>query len=127
MGNPSEHDHQPAAQELLSASRAPLAELREAVLEAAHEVAGAAAHATLGAASEGAKSERADGRSRGRKAISLERPPRAQFGDYSTNAALLLAPGLSAPPREVAERLGRRSPGAWARGSRATRWRAPAF
>src|SRR6266851_3709596 len=39
--------------------------------------------------------------------ITLERPPRADFGDYSTNAALLLAPALSAPPREVAERLGR--------------------
>ncbi len=39
-------------------------------------------------------------------AITLERPKRAQFGDYSTNAALLLAPGLGVPPREVAERLG---------------------
>ncbi len=36
----------------------------------------------------------------------LERPPRADFGDYSTNAALLLAPGLDTPPREVAARLG---------------------
>jgi arginyl-tRNA synthetase len=36
----------------------------------------------------------------------LERPKRAEFGDYSTNAALLLAPRLGAPPREVAERLG---------------------
>ena len=42
----------------------------------------------------------------GRGAITLERPPRADFGDYSTNAALLLAPRLGAPPREVAERLG---------------------
>ena len=39
-------------------------------------------------------------------AITLERPPRPDFGDYSTNAALLLAPGLAAPPRELAERLG---------------------
>ena len=38
--------------------------------------------------------------------ITLERPRRAQFGDYSTNAALLLAPALSAPARELAERLG---------------------
>src|SRR5581483_1328884 len=30
----------------------------------------------------------------------------AEFGDYSTNAALLLAPRLGSPPREVAERLG---------------------
>ncbi|MEA2215438.1 MAG: arginyl-tRNA synthetase [Solirubrobacteraceae bacterium] len=42
-----------------------------------------------------------------RRAITLERPKRAEFGDYSTNAALLLAPELGAPPREVAERLGR--------------------
>ncbi len=38
--------------------------------------------------------------------ITLERPPRAELGDYSTNAALLLAPGLHAPPREIAQRLG---------------------
>ena len=37
----------------------------------------------------------------------LERPPRADLGDYSTNAALLLAPVVGAPPREVAERLGK--------------------
>jgi arginyl-tRNA synthetase len=36
----------------------------------------------------------------------LERPPRPELGDYSTNAALLLAPRLGVPPREVAERLG---------------------
>jgi arginyl-tRNA synthetase len=35
----------------------------------------------------------------------LERPKKAGFGDYSTNAAMLLAPRLGAPPREVAERL----------------------
>ncbi len=38
--------------------------------------------------------------------ITLERPRRAQFGDYSTNAALLLAPALGIAPRELAERLG---------------------
>lgn len=37
---------------------------------------------------------------------SLERPPKADFGDYSTNAAMLLAPVLGAKPRDVAERLG---------------------
>jgi arginyl-tRNA synthetase len=42
----------------------------------------------------------------GRTPITLERPRRAQFGDYSTNAALLLAPGAGVPPRELAERLG---------------------
>ena len=35
----------------------------------------------------------------------LERPPRPDLGDYSTNAAMLLAPALGTPPREVAERL----------------------
>jgi len=37
--------------------------------------------------------------------LSLERPPKAELGDYSTNAALLLAPTAGVPPREVAERL----------------------
>ena len=37
---------------------------------------------------------------------SLERPPKAEFGDYSTNAAMLLAPVLGEPPRAVAEKLG---------------------
>jgi arginyl-tRNA synthetase len=35
----------------------------------------------------------------------LERPPKAELGDYSTNAAMLLAPVLGTAPREVAERL----------------------
>jgi arginyl-tRNA synthetase len=35
----------------------------------------------------------------------LERPPKADLGDYSSNAAMLLAGPLGAPPREVAERL----------------------
>src|SRR5215203_5637833 len=38
--------------------------------------------------------------------LSLERPRKAAFGDYSTNAAMLLAPALREPPRAVAERLG---------------------
>jgi arginyl-tRNA synthetase len=38
-------------------------------------------------------------------APTLERPKRAEFGDYSTNAAMLLAPTLGRPPREVAEQL----------------------
>ena len=38
--------------------------------------------------------------------LSLERPKKAGFGDYSTNAAMLLAPTLGEPPRVVAERLG---------------------
>ena len=36
----------------------------------------------------------------------LQRPPRPDFGDYSTNAAMMLAPALGQAPREVAERLG---------------------
>jgi arginyl-tRNA synthetase len=36
----------------------------------------------------------------------LERPPKAEFGDYSTNAALLLAPLTEEKPRDVAVRLG---------------------
>ena len=35
----------------------------------------------------------------------LERPKRQGQGDYSTNAAMLLAPVLGAPPREIAERV----------------------
>jgi arginyl-tRNA synthetase len=59
--------------------------LREAVLEVAGELCGG------------------DGAG---DSIGLERPPKADFGDYSTNAALLLAPVAGAPPRELAERLG---------------------
>jgi arginyl-tRNA synthetase len=36
----------------------------------------------------------------------LERPKKAGHGDYATNAALVLAPVVGAPPRDVAERLG---------------------
>ncbi len=39
-------------------------------------------------------------------ALTFERPPRADFGDFSTNAALLLAPTLGRGPREVAADLG---------------------
>jgi len=38
-------------------------------------------------------------------APTLERPPKRELGDYSTNAAMLLAPALGEPPRQVAERL----------------------
>jgi arginyl-tRNA synthetase len=43
---------------------------------------------------------------------SLERPKKTGFGDYSSNAAMLLAPALGAPPREIAERLARTLAGA---------------
>ena len=36
----------------------------------------------------------------------LERPPRPDFGDYSTNAAMLLAPSMGESPRAIAEKLG---------------------
>ena len=35
----------------------------------------------------------------------LERPPKPEFGDYSTNAAMLRAPVEGKPPREVAAAL----------------------
>ena len=41
-------------------------------------------------------------------APTLERPPRAEFGDFSTNVAMLLAPALKAPPREIAQQVGDR-------------------
>jgi arginyl-tRNA synthetase len=36
----------------------------------------------------------------------VERSRRAGQGDYSTNVAMLLAPALGAPPRDIAERVG---------------------
>lgn len=71
----------------MSASSTPLDGLREAVLAAAAGLAG------------GEDGREPDG-------VTLERPPKANFGDYSTNAALLLAPRLGVAPREAAERLG---------------------
>jgi arginyl-tRNA synthetase len=85
--------------------------LREAVLAGARELAGAGEPADSVPDGDGKQSvvdrpgsaRRSELRS---DAITLERPPRADFGDYSTNAALVLAPALAAPPRELAERLG---------------------
>jgi arginyl-tRNA synthetase len=64
---------------------APVARLRDAVKEAAAALRGGDREAP---------------------AATLERPPRAEFGDYSTNAGMMLAPSLQASPREIAERLG---------------------
>src|SRR3954470_21761801 len=36
----------------------------------------------------------------------LDRPPKAEFGDYSSNIAMLAAPLLGEPPRQVAEKIG---------------------
>jgi arginyl-tRNA synthetase len=71
----------------------PMDELREAVLASAGELAGAT---NAGGSSSLGRPD----------AITLERPPKAEFGDYATNAALLLAASLGVAPREVAGRLG---------------------
>ena len=63
----------------------PLADLRDAVEAAAAAVAGA------------------NGRPGPRP--TLERPKKAGFGDYATNAAMLLAPAAGKPPRDVAALL----------------------
>jgi arginyl-tRNA synthetase len=62
----------------------------------------------LRAAVERAAASLRDGRGNGagRPAPTLERPKKAEFGDYSTNAAMLLAPVLGEPPRDIAARLG---------------------
>jgi len=67
----------------------PLDELRAAVGEAA-----------------AALRPREQGSTVARAAPALERPKREGFGDYSTNAAMLLAAVLGEPPRTIAERLG---------------------
>jgi arginyl-tRNA synthetase len=64
----------------------PVAELRAAVLAAAAAVRGNAKAPAV--------------------APTVERPKRAAQGDYATNAAMLLAPALGIPPREIAERIG---------------------
>ena len=56
-----------------------------------------------GAVSDAAADLRGDGALDGAK---LDRPPRPDFGDYSTNAAMLLAPTMGEAPRAIAERLG---------------------
>jgi arginyl-tRNA synthetase len=95
MTDPSSNDHATPTEALTSGVSSSLEALRGALLEAAEELAGS------GSEARGEPPEAS-----GRGGITLERPPRADFGDYSTNAALLLAPRLGAPPREVAERLG---------------------
>src|SRR5271166_2065289 len=91
MNKPPDDEKKPDPQGLQS----PLDGLRQAVLASARRLGG-----EDGAAGGGEEP------STGRRALTLERPKRAEFGDYSTNAALLLAPRLGAPPRELAERLG---------------------
>jgi arginyl-tRNA synthetase len=62
----------------------------------------------LRAAVEAAAGDLRNGHAAPNARATLERPKKAGFGDYSTNAAMLLAPALGAPPREIAERLGAR-------------------
>jgi len=93
----------------------PLQDLRATVLAAAAELGCERAEEHPGAAEPPAGAEppaakdgrpRASARRGGAAAVTLERPRQAHFGDYSTNAALVLAPALGEPPRAVAERLG---------------------
>jgi arginyl-tRNA synthetase len=86
MTEPEANEDQANSRHAAGAPAAPLERLRAAVVAAAEELAGEPAT---------------------RAQITLERPRRARFGDYSSNAALLLAPALGAAPRDVAEQLGR--------------------
>jgi arginyl-tRNA synthetase len=96
MTEPSSSDQHTPPAPPTTGDRPSLEGLRAALVGAARELAG-------GPSADGREGFAAGG---GRGGITLERPPQAKFGDYSTNAALLLAPRLGASPREVAERLG---------------------
>jgi arginyl-tRNA synthetase len=61
--------------------------------------------AELRAAVEEAAAALRDGAEGGASVPVLERPPKAEFGDFSTNAAMLLAPSLGEKPRGIADRL----------------------
>src|SRR6202044_2997690 len=78
--------HVPAGGRCELVSSDPLDQLRKALREASASV--------RGEAGEGAAEPK------------LERPKREGQGDYSTNAGMLLAPALGAPPREIAARVG---------------------
>jgi len=62
----------------------------------------------LRAAVEAAAADLRNGSAPASARASLEQPKQAGFGDYSTNAAMLLAPALGEPPRQIAEKLGAR-------------------
>ncbi len=87
----------------------PLGVLRAELLAAVREVAGSEAEDGGENGGENGGLDRA-GRLRALLSaegpVTLERPRRAEFGDYSTNAALVLAPVLGGKPRELAESLG---------------------
>jgi arginyl-tRNA synthetase len=77
----------------------PVAELRSAV-EAAADALLNGPHKTGRSSASPAERPRTN-----RSEPSLERPPKPEFGDYSTNAAMLLAPALGEQPRGTAEKL----------------------
>src|SRR3954452_4323415 len=57
-------------------------------------------HATIRSAADALRDGSAE-----TNAPTLERPPNRELGDYSTNAAMLLAPARGQAPREIAELL----------------------
>jgi arginyl-tRNA synthetase len=61
--------------------------------------------AELRSAVEAAAASMLDGPEGTQSEPTLERPPKPEFGDYSTNAAMLLAPALGEQPRGTAEKL----------------------
>jgi arginyl-tRNA synthetase len=61
--------------------------------------------AELRSAVDAAAASLLDGAERPSSEPTLERPPKPEFGDYSTNAAMLLAPALGEQPRGTAEKL----------------------
>jgi arginyl-tRNA synthetase len=77
----------------------PVAELRSAV-EAAASTLRDDPHLTGRSSASPAERPRTS-----RSHPTLERPPKPEFGDYSTNAAMLLAPALGEQPRGTAEKL----------------------
>lgn len=99
-------DDQATSRRPVTALSTPLDGLRGAVLAAAEELAGRSLAGGLSGAAGAAGDAHEASSVPERGGITLERPPRSDFGDYSTNAALLLAAGLGSPPREVAQRLG---------------------
>jgi arginyl-tRNA synthetase len=108
MPRPPASAEQAPAGSLAGAGASPLEDLRRAVLAAVEELRGEFADGAEGGTAKPGGDRGPAGTAAGGRggAITLERPPRAELGDYSTNAALSLAGAMRRPPREVAERLG---------------------
>jgi len=105
MTQPPSNEDQTFSQGLVTALSTPLDRLRETVLAAAKELSGEPPDGSSLPAG-GSPGAAASSKGSGRGEITLESPPRTEFGDYSTNAALLLSARLGGTPREVAQRLG---------------------